>query len=154
LGLENLADILRRDFKYDPQAISGTGAAGGLAVPFLLLGQTTLQSGLDLVLDQMNFDEHLYTCDLVITGEGRTDEQSAMGKVLSGVARRSRQAGKPVIVLSGAIEPGSEVLYREGITAMFASVRRIDSLEHVLADARENLAVAAADIFRLIAAIT
>jgi glycerate 2-kinase len=152
-GLHNLANILRRDFSFDPQQIAGSGAAGGLAVPFLLLGQTTIRSGLDLVLEQMDFSGQLAECDLVITGEGRTDEQSAMGKVLSGVARRAYLAGKPVIALSGAIEPGSEVLYQEGITAMFACVRKITDLKHALADARKNLASAAADIFRLIAAL-
>jgi glycerate 2-kinase len=152
-GLANLAAVLEREHHFNPCPVPGTGAAGGLAIPFLLLGRASIQSGLDLVLDQIDFASHLARCDLVITGEGRTDAQSAMGKVLSGVSRRASQAGKPVIAISGSIERGSEALYAAGITALFATVRHIDTLDAALAAARESLAEAASDIFRLIAAL-
>jgi glycerate 2-kinase len=152
-GLANLAAVLRRDHHLETQDVPGLGAAGGLAVPFLLLAQTTLRSGLDIVLEQLDFERHLADCDLVITGEGRTDEQSAMGKVLSGVARRARAAGKPAIAISGAVEPGSEKLYEQGITALLACVRRVTTLPEALASAKPNLYATACDLFRLLAAL-
>jgi glycerate kinase len=152
-GLTNLAAILRRDHHFDPQKVPGSGAAGGLAVPFLLLGQAEIRSGLDLVLDQMDFDRLAADCDLIVTGEGRTDAQSAMGKVLSGLSRRASRLGRPVVALSGAIEPGSEALYNAGIIALFATLRRVSSLENALANAPADLAAAARDLFRLVATL-
>lgn len=152
-GLFNLANILARDHDFSVKDLPGTGAAGGMAVPFLLLGQTTLQSGLDLVLDAMRFDSQLAGCDLVITGEGKTDRQSAMGKVLSGIAKRSRAAGVPVVAISGAVDKDCEALYALGITAIFDTCRRVASLEETLASAAENLDAVARDLFRLIAAM-
>lgn len=153
-GLENLADVIYRQTGVDLQQITGSGAAGGLAAPFLMLGHAKLEAGVDLVLDTMDFESHLKACDLVITGEGRTDQQSSMGKVLSGISRRASQAGVPVISISGAVEPGAEALYDLGMTALFATCRTICTLEQALADAEANLFRAASDIFRMAAALT
>ena len=153
-GLENLANIIRQQTGIDLQQIPGSGAAGGLAAPFLMLGQATLEAGVDLVLDAMDYESHLKDCDLVVTGEGRTDQQSGMGKVLSGISRRASQAGVPVIAISGAVEPGAESLYDQGMTALFATCRSICTLEQALADAEANLSRAARDIFRFAAVIS
>lgn len=153
-GLENLANIIRQQTGIDLQQIPGSGAAGGLAAPFLMLGQATLEAGVDLVLDAMDYESHLKDCDLVVTGEGRTDQQSGMGKVLSGISRRASQAGVPVIAISGAVEPGAESLYDQGMTALFATCRSICTLEQALADAEANLSRAARDIFRFAAVLS
>jgi glycerate kinase len=153
-GLENLARVIFDQSDIELQKIPGSGAAGGLAAPFLMLGQTTLQSGVDLVLDAMAFDTHLADCDLVVTGEGRTDRQSAMGKVLSGISQRAAKKGVSVISISGALEKGSERLYEQGMTAMFATCRRVCTLSEALVEAESSFEQAATDVFRLIAAVS
>jgi len=121
-----------------------------LVIPFIAFGCTKICKGLDVVLDAIHFDAHLEGCDFVITGEGRTDNQSAMGKVLSGIGQRCEARGIPVIALSGVLDEGYEQFYEHGITACFATTRKVASLEEVMANAESNLARAAEDIFRLI----
>lgn len=149
-GLKHLAEIVFQQTGMDLQSIEGTGAAGGIVVPLLAFTNAQLVRGLDVVLDAVGFDEQLEGCDLVITGEGRTDFQSSMGKVLSGVGHRSKAKGVPVVVISGALQEGYEALYDMGITATFATTRRICTLEEALADAEKNLREATEDILRLI----
>ncbi len=149
-GLQTLAAVVLQAHRLDLQSIPGTGAAGGMVVPFLIYTNAEMKRGLDVVLEAVNFDRHLQGCDLVITGEGKTDSQSSMGKALSGIGRRARSKGVPVIAISGALQPGAERLYEDGITAMFSTCREVVPLETAMANAPENLRQTAGDIFRLI----
>ncbi len=149
-GLRNLADVVLRQTGVDLQAIPGTGAAGGMLVPFLIYTNAQVRRGLDVVLDAINFDRHLQGCNLVITGEGRTDYQSSMGKALSGIGLRAMAKGIPVIAISGALQSGYESLYDSGITAFFSTCREILSLDTAIANAAENLRITSGDVFRLI----
>ncbi len=149
-GLRNLADVILQDCNIDLQQIPGTGAAGGITVPFISYVNAQLKSGVDIVLDSGKFDQKLHDCDLVITGEGCTDQQSSMGKALSGIARRAKYYGVPVVALSGSLKAGYDVLYEEGITAFFSTCRETSSLEDALTNARPNLLHTAEDVFRLI----
>lgn len=90
--------------------------------------------------------------DLVVTGEGRTDEQSAMGKVLCGVSGRARAQGVPAVALSGALEKGYEPLYGKGLTAAFSTWKSGEGLEWQMDHAEENLSNAARNLFRLVRA--
>jgi glycerate kinase len=149
-GLENLAKVILADKGLDLQRMPGTGAAGGLAVPFLAFTHARLMRGLDIVLDAVDFDRHLAGCDLVITGEGRSDHQSSMGKAVSGVGRRASAHGVPVIAICGALQSGYESLYAEGITAFFSTCREVGTLETAMQNAGENLRRTAGDVFRLL----
>lgn len=149
-GLKRLAGMVQDQTGIDLQSLAGSGAAGGLVVPFTAFGQAIIRKGLDVVLDAIHFDEQLQGCDLVITGEGRTDSQSAMGKVLSGVGQRCKPRGIPVIAISGALDKGYEQLYECGITACFAAVRKVSSQDEAIGNAENNLAAAAEDVFRLL----
>jgi glycerate kinase len=151
-GLRVLADVILRSRRIDLQQIPGTGAAGGITAPFISYVNANLRSGVDIVLDAGGFDQNLYNCDLVITGEGCTDRQSSMGKALSGIARRSKKNGVPVLAISGSLKPGYEALYEEGISAVFSTCREVSSLEDALINARPNLLRTAKDVFRLIEA--
>jgi len=151
-GLRRLAEQVREQTGIVLQEIPGTGAAGGLVVPFLVFGKAETRSGVDVVLDTIGFDEHLAGCDLVITGEGRTDRQSSMGKVLSGIGKRCLVKGVPVIALSGTLEEGYEALYEQGITAFFAATRKVCTLEAAMREARKNLSEAAEDLMRVVSA--
>jgi len=149
-GLKNLANVILRDCNIDLQQIPGTGAAGGITVPFISHVNAQLKSGVDIVLDSGGFDQNIHDCDLVITGEGCTDLQSSMGKALSGIARRAKYYGVPVVALSGSLKAGYDVLYEEGITAFFSTCRETSSLEDALTNARPNLLHTAEDVFRLL----
>jgi glycerate kinase len=149
-GLRELASVVLFQKGLDLQAVQGSGTAGGLAVPFLAFTQATIKSGVDVVLDAVSFEEHLKDCDLVITGEGRTDYQSSMGKVLAGVGRRAKAMDVPVIAISGALEEGYEQLTDFGIKAFFSTISSITSLENAMAHAENNLRKTTHNIFALI----
>lgn len=100
----------------------GAGAAGGLGYAFLAYLKAELRSGIDIVLDLANFNHLIADADLVVTGEGRSDSQTLMGKVPYGVLRRCQQKALPVCLLSGAIDDASGVLARH-----FAVVRSINA---------------------------
>lgn len=111
--------------------------------------QKGVEADADMV-EALDFGRHIEGAALVITGEGRTDAQSVMGKVASGVGRRAAAAGVPAVVLSGALEEGCETLHADGVTALFACCSRVQwQMEH----ARENLSFAAEQLFRLLAAV-
>lgn len=153
-GLQRLASVMLVQTGLDMQDVPGSGAAGGLAVPFLAFLQAELVPGLALVLEKVGFDDHLKGSDLVITGEGSTDAQSSMGKVLYGIGKRAAAAGVPVIAISGALQPGYEKLYDHGITAMFAATRRVCRLEEAMKEAETNLRATAEDVFRMLKYLT
>ena len=110
----------------------------------------TICSGIDLVLDLTDFDEHVRHTDLVVTGEGRIDFQSALGKVPVGVASRAKKIRNvPVIAIAGAKGEGCETLYNFGIDAIFDTVPGVMPLEDVMRQAEENLERTAENVFRL-----
>jgi glycerate kinase len=111
----------------------------------------SLKAGIETVLDTVGFDENLNGADLVITGEGRVDSQSVKGKVVSGVARRAKAKGVPVVVLAGAIEPGAEALYELGVSAMFSINRKCEPFETARHQAKENLRAAVGNLLFLMA---
>jgi glycerate kinase len=152
-GLRHLAEVIRLNTGVDVHALPGSGAAGGAAAPLVAYAQAKLSRGLDLLLDSCDFDAALAGCDLVITGEGASDAQSAMGKAPGGIARRAAAQGIPVIVLSGSIRPGSEALYPLGVSALFPAVRGVSTLSEALSSAKENIYQTALNIFRLIKAL-
>ena len=98
-GLRHFGDVIRSQYGLDVSAMPGAGAAGGMGAGCVALLGGTIQSGIDAVLDVTGFDRQLEGADLVITGEGRIDSQSADGKVVSGVARRTRAKGVPLIAM-------------------------------------------------------
>lgn len=130
--------------------VPGAGAAGGLGAAVLALGGE-LVSGVDAVLDLVGFDAKLADADLVITGEGMMDEQSAAGKAPVGVARRAQAAGVPVVALVGGRADDLDALYHAGIKAVVPVVRRPMPLDEALRpeEARCNLTCAAETLMRL-----
>lgn len=152
-GLKNLTKLLNRESASRIEDIPGSGAAGGMAGLLLVYANARIKPGLDLLLDAMHFEKHLDNCSMVITGEGRTDKQSTMGKVISGVSSRAISSRVPVIVISGTLEDGSEELHQTGVTSMFSACRHLISLEDTLKDAKKDLYRIASNLFRLLKAI-
>ena len=111
--------------------VPGAGAAGGLGAALLALG-AELRSGVETVLDLIGFDEHVRDVDLVITGEGNMDEQSAAGKAPVGVARRAKRYGKPVVAVVGCRADNLDAVYERGIDLVLPVCRKPMGLELAL----------------------
>lgn len=117
--------------------VPGAGAAGGLGAALLALG-AELRSGVETVLDLIGFDERVRDVDLVITGEGNMDEQSAAGKAPVGVARRAKRYGKPVVAVVGGRADNLDAVYGQGIDLVLPVCRRPMGLELAL-DSQEAI---------------
>ena len=145
-GLAHLAAIVRRDTGRDLADRPGAGAAGGLGFGLMAFAGATLKRGVDFLLDASGFDAKAREADLIITGEGKLDSQSAYGKVPAGVARRGAAAGVPVLAIGGAIDGDLSALYRAGVSAAQACVcnpmtlsEAMEGADALLEDAAERL---------------
>ncbi|HJG61589.1 MAG TPA: tRNA adenosine(34) deaminase TadA [Enorma massiliensis] len=129
--------------------VPGAGAAGGLGAAVLALGGA-LTPGIDAVLDRAGFDEALRDCDVVVTGEGMMDGQTAGGKAPLGVARRARAAGVPVVAVVGGRADDLDAVCEQGIDLVLPIVRRPMDLSHALdpSQARANLRAAGEAVIR------
>ena len=103
-GMRHLALLIERDFSYNINKVKGAGAAGGLGGAFATFLQAHLQSGIDLLLDAVDFDRKITNADWIITGEGKADRQTAEGKVPAGVLKRAKKANIPVMLIAGKVE--------------------------------------------------
>lgn len=120
-GLCHLAAIMERDLGCrNVGQMPGGGAAGGMGAGCVAFLGCGLKSGIQGILDMLDFDQMLEGAELVITGEGRIDAQSAGGKVISGVARRTKAKGIPLVAIVGSIGEDAAVCYDLGVTAMFS----------------------------------
>ncbi|MBS7174668.1 glycerate kinase family protein [Massiliimalia timonensis] len=127
----------------------GAGAAGAFGAGAVAFLEAKLNSGIETVLDHVHFDEHLKTADAVFTGEGRFDSQSLDGKVISGVARRTKAAEIPLYVIAGDLARDIPDAYSRGVTAMFSINRNAIPFEEAKKHSKEDLAFMAENIFRL-----
>lgn len=130
----------------------GSGAAGGLGFAFLTFTNATLESGIQIVLEETRLEEAIRDADLIITGEGRLDGQTAMGKAPIGVARLAKKYDKPVIAVAGAVTRDAKACNAQGIDAFFPILRRVMTLEEAMQPetAKQNLSDTVEQIFRLI----
>ena len=103
-GMRHLALLIEHDFSYNINKVKGAGAAGGLGGAFATFLQAHLQSGIDLLLDAVDFDRKITNADWIITGEGKADRQTAEGKVPAGVLKRAKKANIPVMLIAGKVE--------------------------------------------------
>lgn len=125
-ALSRYAAVLARQLESDAAQREGAGAAGGIGCAMRALFGAVMRSGIDLVLDAAGFDAAVADADLVLTGEGQLDAQSACGKVPAGVARRAKALRSiPVIAIGGAIGEGADALYSCGVDGMVGAVSRI-----------------------------
>lgn len=149
-GLVHYERLLSDCCGFAVGAIPGAGAAGGLGAGLMAFAGGRLKSGIDVLLDLVNFDEIAADADLVITGEGRMDGQSSYGKVPVGVARRCKGLRPKVIALAGTLGEGAEQVYAEGIDAVVSTVSAPMSVTESLDLASENLDRAIDSLIRLL----
>ena len=150
--LERYAELAKA---YNPEADAnrqGAGAAGGLGFAFATFTGGVLEPGVQIVLEETKLEEYIKDADLVVTGEGRLDGQTVMGKAPVGVAELAKKHGKRVVAFSGCVSEDAEVCNRHGIDAYFPILRRICTLEEALEPqtAYQNLRDTAYQVFRLI----
>lgn len=131
---------------------AGAGAAGGLGFAFLAFLNASLESGISLVMDTIHLENAIHSADWIITGEGRLDAQSAMGKAPAGVAALAKKYGKPVIALAGSVTDDAAACNACGIDAFFPVLNAPCSLADAMhpQTARQNIRRTAAQIFQLI----
>ena len=150
-GLRHFGDVIRSQLGIDVSRMPGAGAAGGMGAGCVALLGGMIQSGIDAVLDVTGFDRQLEGADLVITGEGRIDSQSADGKVVSGVARRTRTKGIPLIAIAGGIADSAGAVYDIGVSAMFSTDRAALPVDMLGARSPGDYEATLSDIMSLIA---
>lgn len=153
--LRNYALLSSKVSSHADPEFPGAGAAGGLGFAFLSFTNAVLESGAQIILVKTGLEQHIQNADLVITGEGRLDSQTAMGKGPLAVAALAKKYRKPVIALCGCIGENAEICNGLGIDAYFPILQTVTTLEDALAPetARNNLIKTTRQIVRLIAAI-
>ena len=153
--LEHFAALSQEKYPAADPLRPGTGAAGGLGFAFLGFTKAVLESGVKIVLDETKLEDYVRDADLVITGEGRLDGQTVMGKAPIGVAKTAKKYGKPVIGFSGCVTKDAVACNREGIDAFFPILRGVVTLDEAMKteNAGANLADTAEQVFRLIRAM-
>lgn len=131
---------------------AGTGAAGGLGFAFLAYTNATLESGIKIILEETKLESYVKNADIVITGEGRLDGQTVMGKAPIGVSGIAKKYGKTVLAFSGCVTDDAVLCNKHGIDAFFPILRTVTSLEEAMnpENARNNLIATVEQVFRLI----
>ena len=150
--LLSFAEKTKRVRPLSDKDFPGTGAAGGLGFAFKAYLDAELLSGIDLILEEIHIEERIKASDIVITGEGRIDSQTVMGKAPGGVAEKAKKHGKPVLAFSGAVTGDAVFCNEKGIDAFFPIVRGVTTLEKAMErdTAYANMADSAEQVFRVI----
>lgn len=150
--LGNYAEIAKTVSETSDENAEGAGAAGGLGFAFLSFMNARLESGIKLILEEINLRDAIKDADIVVTGEGCLDAQTVMGKAPIGVAGLAKEYGKRVIAFSGCVTEDAEICNEHGIDAFFPIVRGVTTLEEALDrdNAYKNLTASAYQAFRLL----
>jgi len=148
-ALQSFGKLLEKQLGVQVMDLPGAGAAGGLGAGLVAFCGAKLVPGAKLVADTIGLEERIQGADLVITGEGMLDGQTATGKTPASIARIAKHHGVPVIALAGAIEPGFEPLYDEGLTAALSITHSAVPLEEALPRTKDNLSRTAEAAMRI-----
>ncbi|WP_455268741.1 glycerate kinase [Rahnella aceris] len=148
-ALAHLAAVIFRHLGVNVLEWPGGGAAGGMGVAARLFLRGNMRSGIDIIMDAIGLEEAMQGATLVITGEGRLDQQTINGKAPVGVARLAQRYHVPVIGLAGILGEGVEVVHQHGLEAVFSILPRLAPLETVLEQGEENLRYAAQNLARV-----
>lgn len=148
IGMANFIDVIEQKANIDIRTLPGSGAAGGLAITLIAFAGAVLKSGIATVLDIIEFDKLLEGVDLVVTGEGRLDYQSAQGKVLYGIGNACKKKGIPVCAIAGCFGDGAEQIYDCGVDVAISCTTGTVSSEELLKNANARFMTAAETLFR------
>lgn len=145
------ANVISKTLGKDCRDLEGAGAAGGLGFAFIAFLNATVTPGAELVLSTLDIENSIKNCDVVVTGEGRLDSQTCMGKAPAGVAAIAKKYSKPVIAFSGCVSDDAGVCNNHGIDAFFSILKRPCSLAEAMDKtiAYKNLSDTVQQAFRL-----
>ncbi|EGT3574051.1 glycerate 2-kinase [Citrobacter amalonaticus] len=138
-NLAHYADMIKKSLGMDVRNVPGAGAAGGMGAALMAFLGAELKSGIEIVTQALNLEEHIHDCTLVLTGEGRIDSQSIHGKVPVGVASVAKKYHKPVIGIAGSLTRDVGVVHQYGIDAVFSVLTSIGTLEEAFRGAFDNI---------------
>lgn len=153
-GLSRLAEAVESALGSSFAELPGAGAAGGLGFGLMAFLGAEVRPGIEVVMEAVGFEEKLAGRDLVITGEGRLDAQTAYGKTVTGVARAAARRGIPVLALGGEVAEGAEKLRELGVTALMGIARGPMSLEESMSGAGRLLEACARELASLLRAMS
>lgn len=150
--MAHFADVTETTLNCAFKNYPGAGAAGGLGFAFLSYLHASLSPGVELILDAINLSDALNGADIVVTGEGQLDRQTAMGKAPVGVAKLAKAHGAKVLAFSGSVTKEAMACNQAGIDAFFPILRRIVTLEEAMdpSTARSNMTASVEQVFRLL----
>lgn len=149
-NLAHLATVIKRDMHINVTRVKGGGAAGGMGAGLYACLDARLVSGIELVLGMTNIKTHLNNADILITGEGRLDMQTAEGKTIAGVAKLATSMNVPTVAIGGEIADDAGKLFKKSITAQASVIGRSMTLDTAMLHAKEYIANAAERTMRLI----
>ena len=152
LWIEKFSEICDEFSNTDFGDFPGAGAAGGLGYAFMTFLNATLEPGVKIILEEIKLEDEIKDADLVITGEGKLDYQTIMGKAPIGIAKLAKKYSKPVIAFCGMADDGAEICNEHGIDAYFPILQKVTSLEEAMdkKNAYINLKNTALQVLRLI----
>ena len=148
-SLLSFNEAIKSSLQIDLSTIEKTGSAGGIGGALYCIG-ATLCSGIDLILELVNFKEVIKDTDYIFTGEGSIDGQTIQGKTISGVAKMAKLQQIPVIALAGRVTSEASNLYDIGVTAMFSITNEAKELKQALLDGEISLIETTRNIIKLI----
>ena len=150
--LADYAKLVAAKYEKADANYPGTGAAGGMGFAFLAYTNAVLESGIKIILEETKLEDYVKDADIVITGEGRLDGQTAFGKAPIGVANIAKKYDKTVLAFAGAVTKDAVVCNEHGIDAFFPILRRIQTLQEAMTPeiARDNMVTTVEQVFRLI----
>ena len=150
--LSSYAALAGKSFSETNPAHAGAGAAGGLGFAFLTFSHATLESGVNIILEETHLSDYIKNADIVITGEGCLDGQTVMGKAPVGVAKIAKEFQKPVLAFSGCVTEDAKACHAAGIDAFFPIVRGAVSLEDAMQTdhAKQNMTDTVEQVFRML----
>jgi len=149
-NLSHFGKLIKHDLKKDVARKPGAGAAGGLGAGLLAFTNAKLESGIDIVLSATNLEKYIKGSDLVLTGEGRVDFQTAFGKTPSGVAKAAKKCNVPVIAIGGALSDDARLVFDHGIDAIESAAAKDMTLDEAIKNSKQDLANAAERVIRMI----
>jgi len=149
-NLKHFGNLIKRDLKINVMTLRGGGAAGGLGAGLVAFTGAKLKSGIDIVVNATGLSKHIKGADLVITGEGRVDFQTAFGKTPAGVAKAAKKHKVPTVAIGGGITDDARSVFEHGIDGLASACARDMTLEEAIANSREHLANAAERVVRLV----
>lgn len=151
-GMKKFSSIVSKYKKNDVSQESGSGAAGGLGFAFKALLGGQLMSGIDVMIEALNLEEHLKTADIVITGEGKLDEQTSRGKAPVGISRLAMKYNVPVVAIGGTVTDEASALHEQGISAIFSIINKPLSLSEAMDsdNAKKLMKTTIQEVFKLI----